>query len=107
MFTKVAQVVVAFMAFSVLAGAQDSECNTESVQCCNDIKKADDPAVAGLLGLVGAVVQDVTAQVGVTCNPITVLGGGANSCSAQTVCCKDNSFNGVVAIGCTPINVNL
>ncbi|KAK7027356.1 hypothetical protein VNI00_015319 [Paramarasmius palmivorus] len=108
MFAKVAQAVVAFMAFSVLnAAAQEYECNTGPVQCCNDIKKADDPAVAELLETVGAKVQDVTAQIGVTCNPISVAGIGGNSCSAQTVCCEDNSFNGFVAIGCTPVNVNL
>ncbi|EEB95425.1 hypothetical protein MPER_05609, partial [Moniliophthora perniciosa FA553] len=58
MFAKVAQVVVAFMAFSVLAGAQESKCNSGPVQCCNEIKKADDATVAGLLDLVGATVQD-------------------------------------------------
>ncbi|KAF8204671.1 hydrophobin-251 [Pholiota molesta] len=29
------------------------------------------------------------------------------SCSAQPVCCTNDSFNGVVALGCTPININL
>ncbi|KAG7088861.1 hypothetical protein E1B28_012815 [Marasmius oreades] len=27
--------------------------------------------------------------------------------NAQTVCCEDNTFNGVIALGCTPINLNL
>ncbi|CAA7260094.1 unnamed protein product [Cyclocybe aegerita] len=62
---------------------------------------------APLLGLLGVVVQDVTAIVGVTCTPITVIGAGGNSCTAQPVCCTNNSFKGIVALGCTPANINL
>ncbi|EJD00400.1 hydrophobin-251 [Fomitiporia mediterranea MF3/22] len=86
---------------------QGGSCNTGAIQCCNSVQSADSPAVAGLLGLLGIVVQDVTAQVGVTCTPISVIGVGGNSCNAQPVCCENNSFNGVVALGCTPINLNL
>ncbi|KAJ3524072.1 hypothetical protein NMY22_g11165 [Coprinellus aureogranulatus] len=84
-----------------------SQCNTGPIQCCNSVQAANTPAVATLLGLLGVVVQDVTALVGVTCSPLSVIGVGGNSCSAQPVCCTNNSFNGVVAIGCTPININL
>ncbi|KAF5361411.1 hypothetical protein D9758_006236 [Tetrapyrgos nigripes] len=62
--------------------------------------------VSGLLGLLGIVVGDITASIGLTCSPITV-GVAGNSCTAQPVCCENNSFNGVVALGCTPININL
>ncbi|EEB92853.1 hypothetical protein MPER_08575 [Moniliophthora perniciosa FA553] len=65
------------------------------------------PSVAGLFGVLGVVVQGVTGQVGVTCSPISILALGGNSCNAQTVCCENNNFNGIVALGCTPINVGL
>ncbi|ESK81797.1 hydrophobin [Moniliophthora roreri MCA 2997] len=55
----------------------------------------------------GVVVQDLNIPIGVQCNPISVIGVGGNSCTQQPVCCDNNNFNGVVAIGCTPINVNL
>ncbi|KAF9528293.1 hydrophobin 1 [Crepidotus variabilis] len=84
-----------------------SQCNTGSVQCCNSVQSANSGAAAGLLALLGVVVQDVTAQVGITCSPISAVGIGGNSCSSQPVCCQNNNFNGVVAIGCTPVNVNL
>ncbi|KAF8871126.1 fungal hydrophobin-domain-containing protein [Infundibulicybe gibba] len=84
-----------------------SQCNTGDIQCCNSVQAAGSSAVSGLLGLLGIVVQDVTALVGVTCSPITAIGIAGNQCSAQPVCCTNNSFNGLVAIGCTPINVNL
>ncbi|KAI3605913.1 hydrophobin [Moniliophthora roreri] len=106
MFAK--SVAFALTTLSVLAAA--SECSTGPVQariCCNSVQAANSPTAAGLLGLLGVAIQSVTGQVGITCNPISVLGLGSNSCSAQTVCCENNSFRGVVALGCTPININL
>ncbi|KAF8154240.1 hydrophobin-251 [Crassisporium funariophilum] len=84
-----------------------SQCNTGDLQCCNSAQAANSAAVAPLLGLLGIVVQDVTALVGLTCSPISVIGIAGNSCSAQPVCCSNNSFNGLVALGCTPVNLNL
>ncbi|KAF5326006.1 hypothetical protein D9611_000523 [Ephemerocybe angulata] len=96
--------IATLAALATLAAAQ---CNTGPVQCCESIQHADDPAVAKLLGPLGIVIQDVTIPIGVTCSPISVIGLPGNSCSAQPVCCTNNSFNGIVAIGCTPININL
>ncbi|KAF8871121.1 fungal hydrophobin-domain-containing protein [Infundibulicybe gibba] len=84
-----------------------SQCNVSGLQCCNSVGAANSSAVSGILALLGVVVQDVTALVGVTCSPITAAGIAGNQCSAQPVCCSNNDFHGVVAIGCTPINVNL
>ncbi|THU91485.1 hypothetical protein K435DRAFT_674080, partial [Dendrothele bispora CBS 962.96] len=57
--------------------------------------------------LLGIVVQDVNALVGVTCSPISVIGVGGDSCSANPVCCENNSFNGIVALGCVPVDLSL
>ncbi|PAV14909.1 fungal hydrophobin [Pyrrhoderma noxium] len=84
-----------------------SQCNTGPIQCCQSTQTASSPVVSTLLGLLGVVVGDVTALVGVTCSPISGIGIGGNSCTAQPVCCQNNSFNGIIAIGCTPININL
>ncbi|KDR84222.1 hypothetical protein GALMADRAFT_236905 [Galerina marginata CBS 339.88] len=84
-----------------------SQCNTGDVQCCQSVQSASSPSVASLLTLLGVVVGSVTGQVGVTCSPISVIGVAGNSCSAQPVCCSNNSFNGIVALGCTPVNLNL
>ena len=56
-----------------------SQCNTGSVQCCDSTGKASDTSIAKILGLLGVVVQDVNAIVGVTCTPITVIGAGGDS----------------------------
>ncbi|KAK7472101.1 hypothetical protein VKT23_000220 [Stygiomarasmius scandens] len=84
-----------------------SQCNTGPIQCCNSVQTAGSLAASTLLGLLGVVVQDLNLPIGITCSPISVVGTGGNSCNAQPVCCEDNSFNGVIAIGCTPVNINL
>ncbi|EAU87422.1 CoH1 [Coprinopsis cinerea okayama7 len=101
---------LALLAATAAAGpleARQGQCNTGPVQCCNSISTAKDPATSLLLGLLGIVVQDLNIPIGLTCSPISVIGLPGNSCSTQPVCCEDNSFNGVVAIGCTPININV
>ncbi|EEB89374.1 hypothetical protein MPER_12537 [Moniliophthora perniciosa FA553] len=94
MFARAAAFTLAtsaiFAAASPVPGGSGS-CNTGPVQCCNSVQAANSPAAAGLIGLLGVVVQDVTAQM---------------HCS-QTVCCENNSFNGIIAVGCTPINIGL
>ncbi|KAF9522624.1 hydrophobin-315 [Crepidotus variabilis] len=82
-----------------------SQCNTGPVQCCDSTGTAKDPSISKLLGLLNINVSDVDALVGVTCTPITVIGAGGSSCAAQPVCCSNNSFKGVVAIGCTPVSL--
>ena len=56
-----------------------SQCNTGPIQCCNTVQRADSPAVAPLLGLLGVVIEDITALVGATCSPISVIGLPGNS----------------------------
>jgi len=56
-----------------------NQCNTGPVQCCDSIGKASDASIAKILGLLGVVVQDVNAIIGVTCTPITVIGAGGDS----------------------------
>ncbi|PPQ78315.1 hypothetical protein CVT25_011686 [Psilocybe cyanescens] len=101
-----------------------SQCNTGDLQCCDTVTTANSAAASKIISLLGIVVQDVTAVVGLTCSPISVIGVSGNSwyaplffvtfnvltddgSTAQPVCCENNSFNGVIAIGCTPVNVNL
>ncbi|ESK86178.1 hydrophobin [Moniliophthora roreri MCA 2997] len=82
-----------------------SQCNTGDVQCCNTVETADGPTAAGLLALLGVVVQDLNVLVGITCSPITILGIGQGECSARPVCCSNNSFGGLISIGCVPISI--
>ncbi|PPQ69547.1 hypothetical protein CVT25_000864 [Psilocybe cyanescens] len=88
-------------------GSPASQCNTGGLQCCNSTGHSNEASISKLLGLLGVVVQDVTALIGVNCSPISVIGVGGNSCTAQPVCCTNNSFNGVIALGCSPVDLNL
>ncbi|KAF5375918.1 hypothetical protein D9615_008256 [Tricholomella constricta] len=84
-----------------------SQCNTGDLQCCQSVQAASSDPVSLLLGLLGVVLDDLNVLVGVTCTPISVVGVGGDSCTAQPVCCDNNNFNGVIAIGCIPVNLNL
>ncbi|KAF9240421.1 hydrophobin [Melanogaster broomeanus] len=55
-------------------------------------------AVAGL----ASVLAGVTGPVGLNCVPVI----SADSCQQQPVCCTGNNYNGLVNVGCSPINVN-
>ncbi|KAL1940954.1 hypothetical protein VTO73DRAFT_7590 [Trametes versicolor] len=97
---------LAILAVATPAPAADASCSTGAIQCCDSVQKADSAAVAPILAGLGVVVQDVNALVGLTCSPISVVGvGGSDACSANAVCCQDNSFGGLVSIGCAPVSL--
>ncbi|KLO14556.1 fungal hydrophobin [Schizopora paradoxa] len=110
MFSKVAALALVPLLAVATPTPQTSQCNVGSEQCCSSTQTASEAStglLGGLLSLLGIVVGDITGLVGVTCSPITVIGVSGTSCSAQPVCCTNNSFNGLIALGCTPININL
>ncbi|KAH0830199.1 fungal hydrophobin [Lanmaoa asiatica] len=93
---------------SELAVRQTSQCNTGSMHCCSTTTSANNPAIAGLLGLLGIAIGDLTSTVGVACSPITGTGlGSGSSCTQQPVCCNNVYQNGLINLGCSPININL
>ncbi|KAF7433609.1 hypothetical protein PC9H_005570 [Pleurotus ostreatus] len=80
-----------------------NKCSSGPVQCCNSVQESSAPSVVDVLGLLGVVLDGLVGNVGLTCN--SLLGGG--SCTAQTVCCDNVHFTGLVAMGCQPINIGL
>ena len=60
-------------------GGSEPSCSTGPIECCESVTKASDPAAAGILKSIGVVVQDVDALVGLTCDPISVVGVGSSS----------------------------
>ena len=60
--------------------------------CCQQTATAGSAAGAGILALIGVVVQDVTAKIGLDCSPISAVGvGSGNACQASPVCCQNNN----------------
>ncbi|KAJ4470016.1 hydrophobin 2 [Lentinula edodes] len=82
-----------------------SSCTTGAIQCCNTVESANSASAATIINSLGIVLQDVNALVGLTCSPITVIGASGGSCSAQAVCCDDNSHGGLISIGCVPVSL--
>ncbi|KAI0643539.1 fungal hydrophobin [Trametes meyenii] len=81
-------------------------CSTGPIQCCESVERAGSADAANILKSIGVVVQDVNAMVGLTCTPINVVGvGSGSSCSANAVCCENNSFGGLISIGCAPVTL--
>ncbi|CAA7266225.1 unnamed protein product [Cyclocybe aegerita] len=98
---------------AALAAATDppnppaSQCNPPDLQCCESTGTAKNSAIVGLLAAVGVVLEDLDLLVGIKCTPISVIGVGGGSCTSQPFCCSNNSYNGLVALGCIPVNLNL
>ncbi|KDQ55666.1 hypothetical protein JAAARDRAFT_195498 [Jaapia argillacea MUCL 33604] len=81
-------------------------CSTGPIQCCDTVESASSSGAAAILGLLGIVLQDLDVLVGLTCSPITVIGvGSGGACSANPVCCTDNSYGGLISIGCVPVTL--
>ncbi len=70
-----------------------SQCNTGQLLCCDSSENANSPAAQGLLGLLGIVIEGVTGLLGLDCSGITIGLAGGGGCSAQTLCCENNTFS--------------
>ncbi|KAK0206165.1 hydrophobin-251 [Desarmillaria ectypa] len=117
MFSRISAFTL--LALAAFAAAQKTnttvtggKCNTGSLQCCKSVQNPKSSAAQEALGLLNIPVGEITADVGLTCDPITVIGLGTNQCTSQPACCEKNNFgtvlqNGVVALGCTPVNLGL
>ncbi|KAF5315636.1 hypothetical protein D9611_004971 [Ephemerocybe angulata] len=113
MFFRISAVTIAValaipMVLASPAGlsARTDSCSTGSLECCKDMTSgtsAPATAIAKLLGITGSLGK----FVGFTCSPINVPGAGGTHCTQQVVCCNNNSFNGVIALGCMPFNAGI
>ncbi|KAF8625940.1 hypothetical protein AX17_006666 [Amanita inopinata Kibby_2008] len=109
LFTLSLPIFASAVAVSLEQRGGGNVCTGGTLQCCNqtqDSKNLDGSATK-ILALLGINVGDISNLVGISCNPITVIGISGTSCNQQSVCCENDNFNGVVAIGCTPVNANL
>ncbi|KAF9561677.1 fungal hydrophobin, partial [Agrocybe pediades] len=110
--SRIALLVAASLASFAVAAPHEmgdivNSCNTDAVQCCNQIFESGSEQSNFLHGILGTTISAITAQAGLACVPITGIGIGSGAqCSSQPVCCSDNHMNGLIVIGCNPININ-
>ncbi|KDQ26260.1 putative class I hydrophobin superfamily [Pleurotus ostreatus PC15] len=98
--------IAAVATASPLAARTDYKCNTGPVQCCNTMKSHESSEGNLVASLLKLDISGITGELGLQCSPVAnLIGGGPNS--GQTVCCENTKFNGLVNIGCTPINIGL
>ncbi|KAF8836403.1 fungal hydrophobin [Paxillus ammoniavirescens] len=115
MFIRPSSVVLPILAFAAVATAapsalqaRDDQCNTGSISCCNSTFTSTATTLASLGGLLGLSLPSIGGLIGLSCSPITGLGTGTGAvCLQQPVCCSNNNYNGLVNLGCSPINLNL
>ncbi|RXW20039.1 hypothetical protein EST38_g5797 [Candolleomyces aberdarensis] len=87
-----------------------SQCNNGEIYCCNQTQEAEsvDKRTSLILELVGVDASNLQGVVGSNCSPLTAIGvGSGGSCSTQQVCCQKNFNNGLVVIGCSPIDISV
>ncbi|EIW74588.1 hydrophobin [Coniophora puteana RWD-64-598 SS2] len=107
--------VLSAIAFAVLIAAKPSrldsrdgngQCATGTLSCCNNaLSPHDAQAPLGQLGL-GDLLNGIAGQVGVQCNPITGIGAGQGAtCTQEPLCCDHDNYNGLISLGCNPVNV--
>ncbi|KAH6899212.1 hydrophobin-315 [Coprinopsis sp. MPI-PUGE-AT-0042] len=114
MFARLSVIaLVATLFAGVMAAPTEYEyesCNGGEVQCCNSAQTKESMTWEHktLMSILKIDIGDVTGLVGVGCSGVNVAGiGGGSKCTQQKVCCSNNNFKGVVALGCTPINISL
>ncbi|KAG1819209.1 fungal hydrophobin-domain-containing protein [Suillus subaureus] len=79
------------------------QCNTGTIQCCDSVTNSGHGSSLDELLSLLKIDTPVDTPCGVSCSPISAIGGssGAN-CNQEPVCCENNSYNGLVNIGCSP-----
>ncbi|KAJ7364742.1 fungal hydrophobin [Mycena albidolilacea] len=101
MFPKISLAVTAVLATLAVASPTNSPPPAGN-QCCSSVQQSDSAGLAGILGLLG-VVLDAVVPIGLSCSPITVIG---NNCGGTTVTCSGPAYQGgLIAIGCVPITL--
>ncbi|RDX44329.1 hypothetical protein OH76DRAFT_1301733, partial [Lentinus brumalis] len=84
------------------------QCNTGEIQCCDSVKDSKSPEMSSVLSSLGIDITDDLGLSGTSCSPIDTLGlGGGTECNQKPVCCNNNTYQGLINIGCVPIDLEL
>ncbi|GJE93625.1 fungal hydrophobin [Phanerochaete sordida] len=96
------------IASPALVSRAPTTCSAGPVQCCNSVQPASSAEASKALGLIGLVLSGLDVPVGLDCDPISVIGAGSSAnCNSEPVCCDEIHQNGLLNIGCLPLNAQL
>ncbi|KAF4565326.1 hypothetical protein EYR36_001896 [Pleurotus pulmonarius] len=108
-----------FAAATPLVARTEPTCSSTEIKCCENVGTAavvssvltpiltSLPFIGLLLPILGldkivvALFGAVDVVLGLTCSGIAIGG----SCNAQTVCCENVQFNGLINVGCVAIDI--
>ncbi|KAG7446027.1 hydrophobin 2 [Guyanagaster necrorhizus] len=113
MFPRSSIFICALAAVNTLAATRSSaiaardSCSVGSLQCCTYVQTPQEEPAQTLIALLGIPTAGLTGDVGITCDPVTVIGPGTFQCNKQLACCTGTNYNGIVVLGCTPITLSL
>ncbi|TFK62178.1 hydrophobin-263 [Pluteus cervinus] len=110
MFSSIS--AISLLALLLLATAsvlprQSEHCDVGLSLCCRRIQESTTADLALLSRLLGIDIPDLGGSIGVSCDPLSILGLNGNDCFAQPACCIGSTLNGLIHLGCTRINLNL
>ncbi|KAF5320999.1 hypothetical protein D9619_001640 [Psilocybe cf. subviscida] len=92
-------------ATAVDVSARQNSCSGGQINCCNSTQQSTAANLATLSGLLGISLPNLGGLIGLNCTFIGFLNLLGQQCATQQVCCTNNSFNGLIALGCTAINL--
>ncbi|KAI0808139.1 fungal hydrophobin-domain-containing protein [Fomes fomentarius] len=88
--------------------APGGQCNTGQMQCCDTVADSHSAEMSSIISSLGIKLPDAVGLAGTSCSPIDVLAlGSGTECNQKPVCCTNNTYQGLINIGCVPINIEL
>ncbi|KAJ7214962.1 hydrophobin-3 [Mycena pura] len=102
MFSKLSLLATSLLVTLAVANYPPPPAGTAN-QCCGTVANNKNPVVTAVAAAVGVDLSGILGNIGVNCNPITVLG---NTCSQTAVNCNANQLGkGLINVGCVPITI--
>ncbi|KAG1791800.1 uncharacterized protein BJ212DRAFT_1293626 [Suillus subaureus] len=107
--------IVALLSLTILVVANDSQCDTGTIMCCDTKSTVDHQNIAqqvitdlhSVTVLRGGRIFRAGGDSKNECSGVSVV-GTSQGCSAnqEPLCCEKVDTNGLVNFSCSPINVN-
>ncbi|KAL2835285.1 hypothetical protein BDW59DRAFT_6021 [Aspergillus cavernicola] len=107
MHFRISVLTILALASSVLSQIPVAHC-PGPVQCCGRHGSAEDPTILSMAQVLGVDIRGTPGtMIALNCNPITVTGQALSSCGETPVCCRENLLNGLINVGCVPVELNV